>query len=213
VSGEDVDLVRVERDVEACRRSHAALVEHLRSLGPIDPATPSRLPDWTVGHVLTHIARNADGHMSMLDGRPQYPHGVNGRNADIDVGATRSWIELVDDVVHTNSHLDARFLEHADWTGSSEMLSGVRPTALLPLLRQREVEVHRADLGLGYEFADMPAEYIRQDLRLMEMLWKARQPMGMTPLPPAALEAAPPTRLAWMMGRAAIDGLEPANLF
>lgn len=163
--------------------------------------------------MLTHIARNADGHVCMLDGLPQYPHGVAGRNADIDAGATRSWLELVDDVAHTNQHLDERFSAHTDWTGTSEMLSGVRPTALLPLLRQREVEVHRADLGLGYEFADMPAEYVRQDLRLMEMLWKARQPMGMTPLPPAALVAAPPTRLAWMMGRADIDGLEPANLF
>ena len=73
--------------------------------------------------------------------------------------------------------------------------------------------MHRSDLGLGYEFADMPNEYVRQDLRLMGMLWKARKPMGMTPLPDQALALAPAIRLGWMMGRIEIDGLAPANLF
>jgi maleylpyruvate isomerase len=72
--------------------------------------------------------------------------------------------------------------------------------------------VHRADLGLGYGFADMPSEYVRRDLRVMGMLWQARRPMGMTSLPEPALAADPPTRLAWLMGRAAIDGVERAGL-
>ncbi len=92
-------------------------------------------------------------------------------------------------------------------------MGGERPTTLLPLLRQREVEVHRVDLGLGHEFGDMPADYVRRDLRLMEMLWTARKPMGMTALPDAALAADPATRLAWMMGRIDLPGLEPAGLF
>ena len=29
-------------------------------------------------------------------------------------------------------------------------------------MRWREVEVHRADLGLGYDRSDWPAEYVRQ---------------------------------------------------
>jgi maleylpyruvate isomerase len=37
--------------------------------------------------------------------------------------------------------------------------------------------------------------------------------MGMTPLPAAALALPPTTRLAWMMGRVEVDGLEPAGLF
>jgi len=45
------------------------------------------------------------------------------------------------------------------------------------------------------------------------MLWAARQPMGMTPLPDRALAAPPPQRLAWLMGRAAIDGLAPAAIY
>ncbi len=99
-----------------------------------------------------------------------------------------------------------------DWTGTVTMLSGERRTAQVPLLRQREIEVHRVDLGLGYEFSDMPSEYVRRDLRVMGMLWTARQPMGLTSLPDAALAADPATRLAWMMGRADIATLAPPGL-
>ncbi len=213
MTDEAVDLARVEQDIASCGRSHAALSDHVRRLADIDPTLPSRLPGWSIGHVLTHVARNADGHLSMLHGRAQYPHGVDGRNRDIDTGAGRPWDELVDDVATTSAELDARWATRDDWQGTSELLSGTRPTALLPFLRQREVEVHRVDLGLGYEFADMPSEYVRQELRLMGMLWNARKPMGMTPLPDAALTLAPPTRLAWLMGRVEIDGLPPAALF
>jgi maleylpyruvate isomerase len=45
------------------------------------------------------------------------------------------------------------------------------------------------------------------------MLWRARRPMGLTPLPAEALALPPATRLAWMMGRVEIDGLAPAHLF
>ena len=32
-----------------------------------DVLSPTRLPEWTVGHVLTHLARNADGHTRRLE--------------------------------------------------------------------------------------------------------------------------------------------------
>ncbi len=212
VNEDHADAAGIERDIASCARSHASLAEHLGGLDEIDPTTPSRLPGWRIGHVLTHIARNADGHRSMLDGAAQYPHGVDGRDHDIEVGAHRSWAELVDDVVSSSAALDARWRSGGDWHGTSQLLSGPRPTSLLPFLRQREVEVHRADLGLGYEFADMPSDYVRRELRLMVMLWKARRPMGMTPLPAEALALAAPNRLAWLMGRIAVDGLAPAGL-
>ena len=203
----------IERDVASCVRSEAALVESLRSMPAPDPTAPSRLPGWTIGHVMTHIARNADGVLSVFSGAHQYPHGLDGRNADIEAGATRSWDELVDDVVDRSQAVAAAMTERTDWSGTVQMLPGERATAQVPLLRQREVEVHRTDLGLGYEFADMPADYVRRDLRVMGMVWTARKPMGMTPLPDAALALDPPTRLAWMMGRVDVEGLDPAGLF
>ena len=74
-------------------------------------------------------------------------------------------------------------------------------------MRWREVEVHRADLGLGFEPADWPAEYVREDLVRMEMRWNARRPMGLTGLPDEALQAPPHVRLAWLLGRTTIEGL------
>lgn len=41
---------------------------------------------------------------------------------------------------------------------------------------------------------------------------QARRPMGMTTLPEPALAVDRPTRLAWFMGRAEIDGLDPAGV-
>jgi hypothetical protein len=73
--------------------------------------------------------------------------------------------------------------------------------------------VHRADLGLGYEPEDWPAEFVRQDLRRMEMRWNSRRPMGMTGLPQAALDASPHERLAWLLGRTSIGELPPADIY
>ncbi len=64
------------------------------------------------------------------------------------------------------------------------------PHADLPFRRLREVVVHHADLGDdGYTPADWPSDYVREDLRRMEMLYNARQPMGVTGLPEAARRA------------------------
>ncbi len=200
-------------EITSCVRSERALVDAIGSMPDTDPAAPSRLPDWTIGHVMTHIARNADGLLSMFSGAHQYPHGLDGRNADIEAGATRSWDVLVDDVTSRSLAVAAALAERTDWSGTVQMLPGERPLAQVPILRQREVEVHRVDLGLGYEFTDMPTDYVRRDLRLTEMLWTARKPMGMTDLPDAALALDPPTRLAWLMGRVDVPGLDPAGLF
>jgi maleylpyruvate isomerase len=208
-----VDEFDLAADVADVVAAHASIVDHLRRLDPIDSATPSLLPDWTVGHVLTHVARHADGVVNVMNDEPQYPRGLEGRNADIESGSGRDWAELVDDVETTCAAVDAAFDRRGDWSGTATMLAGERPLSMVPFLRLREVEVHHADLGLGYDFADMPARYLRKELRMMEMLWRARKPMGMTPLPGAALALPPSTRLAWLMGRTRIDGLEPAALF
>ena len=213
VSGQMIDERELAREIASYVRSERALIAFVEGPDEIDPSVPSLLPGWSIGHVMTHIARNADGMLSMLAGNPQYPHGLDGRNADIEAGAGRAWPELVVDVASRGEQVIAAVTECADWTGQVQMISGERQKMQVPILRQREVEVHRADLGLGYAFTDMPTDYVRRDLRLMGMLWKARKPMGLTPVPDGALAVDPATRLAWMMGRATIDGVDPAGLF
>jgi len=59
-------------------------------------AGPSQLPGWTVGHLITHLARNADSHTrrtaAAIDGVmvDQYPGGMIQRTSEIDAGAARS---------------------------------------------------------------------------------------------------------------------------
>jgi maleylpyruvate isomerase len=107
-SPESVDLDRVADDIEAMRASHRSLAEFLTGSDPVDPATPSLLPGWTVGHVLSHIARNADSALRMLDGLAQYWKGWESRDADIELGAGRPWEALVADVVETSLAVETR---------------------------------------------------------------------------------------------------------
>ena len=177
--------------------AHHALIEHLAAMsgGPgADPALPSLLPGWTRGHVLTHIARNADSFVRVLDAArrgevvTQYEGGVEGRNADIEAGATRDWATLVDDVGSSAARLEDVFATQDRWDLAMTNSQGESvPHADLPFRRLREVVVHHADLGdEGFTPDDWPSDYVREDLRRMEMLYNARQPMGATGLPDAA---------------------------
>ena len=112
----------------------------------------------------------------------------------------------------TDARLDAALAAHTRWDGSAGSDGPGDPVDQLVFLRWREVEVHRHDLGLGYEPEDWPAEYARVELNELTMRWNARRPMGLTGLPAAALAAPEPQRLAWLLGRAEIAGLDPAGV-
>ena len=81
--------------VAGCAAAQASLDATLVGLDDDTARRPSRLADWTVGHVLTHIARNADSVVWRLEGaargelRDQYPGGLEQRRADIEAGAGR----------------------------------------------------------------------------------------------------------------------------
>ncbi len=212
----------LDRDVELAAAAHQRLLGALDQLvahDELDVTAPSRLPDWTKGHVITHVTNSGDGHALILEAAAQglvghqYPHGVEGRAADIAAGASRPAGEQVEELRRSIWRLEGLWATSA-WEGHGIGPSGHEmPVRDLPFLRLREVAIHHVDLDIGYEFADLPDVYVRLELRRMEMLWKARQPMGMTPLPAAALAAPPHLRLAWLMGRTAIDGLLPADVF
>lgn len=133
--------------------------------GEADVRAPSLLPDWTRGHVLTHIARNAEGITRTLDGAlrgqavARYPHGQAGRAADIEAGAGRSPAELVHDVRDTAADLDRIFttIAHGDaWA----VLAEKRSAAGWVTSRWREVEIHRVDLRGNYGPQDWPPAFV-----------------------------------------------------
>lgn len=196
------------------------LIERLTGLTDAQARLPSLLPDWSVGHVLTHIARNADAFRGMVEaaGRgessPMYPGGMAQRNGDIDAGAGRPAAELVADVVTSVAALASAWdaLDDDAWQrGAGVVVTGPIPIREVPVRRWREVAVHHADLGLGYAWSDWPSDYVRIDLGRMTNQWASRRPMGMTTLPPDALRLPDAQRLAWLLGRVDIDGLDPAD--
>ena len=199
---------------DGVRASHIRLSSSLDALDADTARAPSLLPDWTVGHVLTHIARNAESHelamLGALRGEvvARYPGGSSQRDADIEQGSGRPVDTLVADVRATSARLEATWdvLTDEAWDGQCTS-DGMERIDSLPFARWREVEVHHADLGLGYTSDDWPAGYVRRDLAAKTMAWRARMPMGLTELPAAALALPPASRLGWLLGRLDVDGL------
>ncbi len=214
-----------ERALKGTAAAHRTLEERLAGLTDERARQPSLLPDWTVGHVLTHIARNADGLRNMLEGAERgevaemypalsYATGLERRAADIVAGAGRTAAALVDDVRISAARLEMAFDSLSDdaWQGQGIAAFGPVGVVDIPQRRWTEVEVHHADLGLGYSWAGWPAEFVRVEIQRLTMLWNSRRSMGLTGLPAEALAADEHRRAAWLLGRADIDGLEPAGL-
>jgi maleylpyruvate isomerase len=218
----------IDRAVAGAAAAHQALMAHLDGLlerGDLDGdvvVRPSLLAGWTVGHVLTHIARNADSHARILEaaGRgevvDQYDGGFEGRAAEIEAGAGRPAAEQVADVRTSAWALEAAWATcpSEGWAGHGRGSRGDQiPVADLPFRRWREVVVHHVDLGLGYGWSEWPAEYVRLELDRQVMAWRARMGMGLTTLPPAALALHPNERLAWLLGRHQVADLADPEPF
>ena len=210
----------VDRDRAGAARAHGAVVATLQSLTDEQVGQRSLLPGWTVGHVATHIARNAEGHLRMFDAAmlgqiaEMYPGGREQRTADIEAGAGRSAAEISADVTDTTALLDAVWeaMPADAWARRGITIAGEEAMADLLFIRWRESAVHHADLGLAYSWSDWDPEYVRLDLVRLGMLWASRKPMGMTALPSRAMSVSDHHRLAWLLGRADIDGLAPAGI-
>jgi maleylpyruvate isomerase len=210
----------VGRDRAGAAAAHAEVIATLQGLTDDQVTRPSLLPGWTVGHVATHIARNAEGHIRMLEAAKRgeaghmYPGGREQRTADIEAGVRRSAAEITADVTVTAVRLEEMWATMPDeaWPRTGIMIVGEASMADLVFVRWREAAVHHADLGLGYTWADWDAEYVRLELARLTMLYASRKPMGMTGLPPETESVPDHHRVAWLLGRAEIDGLPPAGI-
>ena len=208
-----------------CRAAHRRLCDALERVdADVVLGAPTALPGWTVGHLLTHLARNADSFTGLFAAATrgevgvQYPGGLAQRNGDIEAGSARPAAVVVADVGRSIAELEQAWDDATPqvWAATGETVLGATPLDETPARRWREVVVHLHDLALGLGLASDPAgwpdDFVRIDLRRMTMMWASRRPMGLTELPPAALAAPPSLRLAWLLGRAEIDGLGPAGV-
>lgn len=193
------------RTIVLAAAAHRRLSERISGLTDEQARAPSRLPGWTVGHVLTHLARNADGHSQRLEGAlrgqevRRYPGGPAQRDADIEAGAGRGGGALVADIAASDARLEAawRACEAAGWP-HPELTAGDRwPATASPIRRLREVELHHVDLSLGYQAAQWSDEYASWEL--LEGLDALPERLG-----PQQVRAV----VMWLTGRAAEPGIE-----
>jgi maleylpyruvate isomerase len=158
---------RAEETADTVRRIDEAtsrLMATVHGLTEDDVRRASLLPGWTVGHVLTHIARNADSLVNLATWArtgvetPQYA-SQDARDSDIEAGAGRPLAELAADVADSAERLRGALArmepEHYEvdvqWRGGAW-----KSAAVIPAARLTEVEIHHADLGLGFGYGDIP---------------------------------------------------------
>ncbi|MGC0332724.1 maleylpyruvate isomerase [Streptomyces sp. SAI-170] len=156
-------------------------------------AEPSRLPGWSRGHVLAHLARNADALVNVLEGRPMYA-SAEARDGDIERDAPRPLDAHLADLRDSAAGFRATGEAPADWSRTVELRNGVTDSAArVPFRRWAEVELHHVDLGIGYELEDVPADFTE---RYIDFL--AARFSGLADVPPTLLTDG--TR-AWHTGR------------
>jgi maleylpyruvate isomerase len=203
-----------ESDLAQVEDAHRRCLQAVGSLDDRDVCRPTRLPGWTVAHVLTHLARNADSHVrrseaarrgEMVD---QYEGGSEGRAVEIETGARRRAPELIADVRESAHALEEvwRQLPCDVWLGRSRDVSGsTRYLFELPSRRWQELEVHLVDLDLGITYADWSDAFVR------EWLPRTRERLGSTlPDLDSVRFAGPAEELAWLYGRLDRRDLPPA---
>jgi maleylpyruvate isomerase len=224
-------------DLEKLQVSTDVLLSQVSDLTDAQARGPSLLPRWTRGHVLTHLARNADAMGNLVrwartgESTPMYP-SAEVRDADIEAGAGRPAGELLADLRDSAGRLtealgmlatDAAAQQCEVTFGVPGPQSRYLPAAAIPAGRRLEVEVHHSDLGLGRTPADWPEDFARATLA-------ARVPQRATPEglagitelvsdgtswllapggagPRRALQGPVSWLAAWLMGRSVPDGV------
>lgn len=198
----------VQRDqaVAGARAAHRRLIDDIAGLTDEQARSASLLPAWSVGHVLTHVARNGDSFARMtsaaLRGESvmQYDGGHERRAADIAAGADRSAADLVADLTRSAAELEAVWdtMTPDAWAGHGINAGGdIWLCEAMPFHRWREVVIHHVDLGLGYSPADWPDDYVGRELAISLRL-----------LPKRLGDSDQRRLLAWLLGR---DG-QPGDL-
>ncbi|MFP3990551.1 maleylpyruvate isomerase family mycothiol-dependent enzyme [Streptomyces sp. E11-3] len=152
------------RDLALVREATDRLLTAAAKLDDAAVAAPSRLPGWTRGHVLAHLARNADALVNVFAGRPMYV-SAEARDADIARDAPRPLATQLADVRDTAALFQKATAADTDWSRTVELRNGVTDSASrIPFRRLVEVELHHVDLGIGYELEDLPEEFIGREI-------------------------------------------------
>jgi maleylpyruvate isomerase len=125
---------------------------------------------WTRAHVLTHLARNADGLAKLVSwaitGTPVAMYdSPQARDGDIAAGSARPAQDIVADLQDSASRFASAATALAGPPELAEVQVRTGRTVLggqLPTLRLMEVVFHHVDLVAGYTFADADPGFVRR---------------------------------------------------
>ena len=194
-----------------------------------DVRRPSLLPGWSRGHVLTHVARNADGGTRLLTWArtgietPEYA-SLEARAQEIEAGHRRSAGDLLADVRSSAGRFAVayRAMPAEAWTRTLRWTSGKeRAASRAADSRLTEVLIHHVDLRADYRPEDWPPDFVAEMLATVVSAFAGRaDPPALRLIaaetgteyligdPDAArtVEGAPTPLLAWLLGRS--DGAE-----
>jgi maleylpyruvate isomerase len=165
----------------------ARMIATAKTLSDADVLAPSGLPEWSRGHVLTHIARNADSLVNLLTWaatgvpHPQYPN-EEAREAGIEAGAGRPAGEQVADIEasHVRFQEAVAAVPAGSWQRDVRWMSGEpRPASSVLDARLREVAIHHLDLDAGYTASDWPSPFA---FRILVAVLPAFEVRGIDPV-------------------------------
>jgi maleylpyruvate isomerase len=160
--------------IDLLGRSTDCLTQTVQGLKPHEIGMPSSLPGWSRGHLLTHIANNAEGLtrviLGALSGRalPMYS-SADARESDIEAGATRHGSVIVAHAQLATTTLDSAIATVSDWEAPAvfETVTGAVEQPLTEVLRMRlrEVAIHHVDLAVDHRFDDEDSTVIIELIR------------------------------------------------
>ncbi|AOS64437.1 maleylpyruvate isomerase family mycothiol-dependent enzyme [Actinoalloteichus hymeniacidonis] len=199
--------------LRALEIANRALLEVVDRLDDADTAGPSLLPGWSRAHVLTHLARNADGLVNLLTWartgveHPMYPSEAD-RDADIVEGADRP-AQLLDEDIRAAVE---RFTVAADalpadaWSAQITARQGVMQAQEIPWVRLREIWIHLVDLDVGTSLADVPDDQL--EVLLISVVGPYQERTDV-PSFSVVVELPDGTERTWHIGSASEDGGPP----
>ncbi|MFC9233276.1 maleylpyruvate isomerase family mycothiol-dependent enzyme [Streptomyces decoyicus] len=172
------------RDVAAVREATDRLLVAVSKLDDAAIGEPSLLPGWTRGHVLAHLARNADALGNLLtwartDVRTPMYTSPEARQTDIERGADRPLAAHLEDLKETAARFDTAMdsLPKARRAYEVEMRNGVIERAdRLPLRRLAELELHHVDLGVGHTVDQLSPAFVDRELDFLATVKFAGHP-------------------------------------
>ncbi|MER7014750.1 maleylpyruvate isomerase N-terminal domain-containing protein [Saccharopolyspora sp. NPDC000359] len=219
--------LEVTTQLAAVNRATERLLRTVDDLDEVSVRQPSLLPGWSRAHVISHLARNADGFANLLIwARTGIEHAMyasgDDRDEAIAEGAQHSHRLLLEDLTASCDRFAhaARELPENAWAAEiADAVGDPMPAHHMLRLRLLEVWVHLVDLDHDVDFADIPAREAEQLLEDVAQQFGGRPDVPAlavevdfgdhlrtwdlrgTTAPPSRVRGEPGPMLGWLLGR------------